>query len=97
MKEITLFVLKSSNYDGNLIIKKQTFKIEKKDKLEIYSDGFVRITLVDAWQNGHNGDYENDYVGGHTTFENAKKYLLKKEKETYTKRIEYIKSMEEIE
>lgn len=76
-------------------VKKKTFKLDKKDKVEFKDDGFIGITLVDEYQNGHNGDWEDEHEYGYTTFEQAKRSLLKHAKEEAQKKIKYIKLLKE--
>ncbi len=76
-------------------IKKKTFKLDKRDKVEFKDGGFISITLVDSYQNGHNGDWEDDYESGYTTFEQAKTALIKYSKERAKKELDYIKALKE--
>lgn len=86
-QEITVYQF---NFEYTLpYISKKTIKVEKKDKVVDADDGFVRITLVDDYQNGHNGDWES----GYKTFEQAKKALIKKSKEDAKKELDHIKAL----
>lgn len=93
IKEITLYqIIWDHTYP---CIHKKTFKLDKKDKVEFKDGGFISITLVDSYQNGHNGDWEDDYESGYTTFEQAKTNMIKYTKEKAKKELEYIKSLKE--
>ena len=93
IKEITLYQIKFDNYLP--YIKKNTFKLDKNDKIEFGKNGFVSITLVDACVSGHNGDYYDDHEGGYKTFKQAQKHMIKKSKENAKKELEYIKALKE--
>jgi len=90
-QEITLYQF---NFDYTMpYISKKTFKVEKKDKVEEGKDGYVKLTLVDDYQNGHNGDWEDSWESGYKTFEQAKKALIKLSKEDAKKELDHIKAL----
>lgn len=90
-QEITLYQF---NFDYTMpYISKKTIKVEKKDKVVEDAGGYISITLVDNYQNGHNGDWEDERECGYKTFEQAKKALIKLSKEDAKKEIDHIKAL----
>lgn len=76
-------------------IKKKTVAISKNDKVEYGNDGSVSITLKDAWESPHNGDWSDEHLYGYKTFVQAKRGLAKEAQEEYKKRIKHINKMKE--
>jgi hypothetical protein len=92
-KEVTIYQL---NFDYTLprIIKK-LIKIEKKDKLKCEKNGKIEITLVDAWESPHNGDFSDEHEYGYKTFTQAKTALIKFVKKEYCQEIKHINGLKE--
>lgn len=80
------------NYSKHII--KRRFELGDRDKLEI-KDGYVSITLVDNYHNGHNGNWEDEHESGYLTFELAKKDMLKTLKCRYEADIARVKALKE--
>ena len=94
-QEVTIYQINLEYPDYPRILKK-IFKLDGKDGLIIEKDGYTQITLVDNYQNGHNGDWEDDHERGYQTFKQARLALLKQSKENFANLIEKIKSLKEI-
>ena len=92
--EATLYQINLEYGDYPRILKK-TFKLDAKDKIIIDKNGHTQITLVDACQSGHNGDWYDDHESGYQTFKQAKLAFLKRSKEKFEKLIEQIKALKE--
>ncbi len=75
-KNITLYVLASEDYGKNYYIKKRIVEISNTDIIKKYK-GNIKITLVDSWQNDHNGDFEDENIYGFETYELAKNGHIK--------------------
>jgi hypothetical protein len=89
-----IYTIYQHNFDNSLpYIKRNTFKLDKTDKVEETKDGLIHITLVDAHQSGHNGDWYDSHEYGYLTFEQAKKALIKRSKEDAKKELDHIKSL----
>lgn len=92
-REVTLYQL---NFDYHSpYIRKKTFKLDEKDKIEEGESGYVHITLVDSYQNGHNGDWEDEDESGYKTFKQAKFALVKRSKADAKKEMDHIMSLKE--
>lgn len=96
-KQIEIYILEGHYFDPchpKTIIK----KVIKKDKDVLVKEGAngrIDITIKDAYQNGHNGDWEDDHIVGYKTFNDAKKVMLEQLKEMYKDKLEEIKLLEE--
>jgi len=96
-KNITLYVLKAHNYDGSRYIEKKTVEITKDDKVQ-NTKGIIAITLTDACQSGHNGDWYDEHVNGFETYKLAQKALIeyiKDQIKELKKRIDTVKNTKE--
>jgi hypothetical protein len=93
-REVTLYQL-NFDYDDTPYIRKKTFKLDEKDKVKEYKNGGVELTLVDAIESGHNGDWSDDHENGYKTFKQAKDALIKRSKEDFKKEMAHIKSLKE--
>lgn len=93
-REVTIYQTNLEYHDYPRILK-TTFKLDEKDKLIIEKDGYTQITLVDNYQNGHNGDWEDDHEYGHQTFKQAKQALLKQVKEDFKIILDKINALKE--
>lgn len=90
-QEMTLYQF---NFDYVMpYISKKTFKVKKTDTVVEENDGFVKVTLVDDYQNGHNGDWEDSWEKGYKTFEQAKKALIERSKEDAKKELDHIMAL----
>ena len=92
-KEVTIYQF-NFDYSYPRILKK-TFKFDNTDKVVEDESGFVQITLVDSYQNGHNGDWEDERECGYKTFAQAKKGLITRSKADFKKELDHIKSLKE--
>lgn len=93
-KEITIYQPVTNEWMKS--VRKKTVQYDDiTDKVEIRKNGFVSITLVDACVSGHNGDYYDDHESGWTTFNKAKKDLIRIVKESCKKDIDYIKGLKD--
>jgi hypothetical protein len=96
-KSITIYVLETSNYDGDYYIKKRIVEISKTD-IVVKDNGRITITLVNSWQNSHNGDFEDEDIYGYETYELAKKEWIRRIKDkisNYEQQIKKIETMKE--
>lgn len=96
-KSITLYELNTSDYGENYHIKKRIVEISKNDIVKNVKSQ-IKITLVNSWQNDHNGDFEDENIYGYKTYELAKKDYIKKIKNKiveYKEKIKRIESMKE--
>lgn len=76
-ENITLYELETNDYGSTYNIKKRIVKVSKNDIVK-KDKGYIKITLVDSWQNGHNGDFEDEDIYGFETYELAKNEYIKK-------------------
>ena len=96
-KTITVYTLERHDYTQIGYIKKQIINITK-DVIVKNENGKLNITLVDNYQNGHNGDWEDEHIYGYETYNLAKKGLIERAKEQIQElknRIKKIKSTKE--
>lgn len=89
---IEIYQINMESYSKH--ITKRRFELGDRDKLEI-KDGYVSITLVDNYQNGHNGNWEDEHESGYLTFELAKKDLLKTLKCRYEADVARVKALKD--
>ena len=90
---IEIYQINMDSYSKH--ITKKVFVLGDRDKLEI-KEGYVSITLVDNYQNGHNGNWEDEHESGYLTFELAKKDMLKTLKCRYEADVACVKALKEI-
>jgi hypothetical protein len=92
---ITFYQLNHSHYNGEWYISKRSIKLGKDVTIKKVGDEMVIVTVKDSWQNGHNGDWEDENYSGYLTFEGARRWLIEKENTRYIERIAKIKTLKE--
>jgi hypothetical protein len=96
-KQIEIYTLVGNSFDfypPQRIVKK-VITIDKDVIITNGLNGRVDITIKDAYQNGNNGDWEDDDIVGYKTFNDAKRVMLERVKEKYKKEVQRIKLLEE--
>jgi hypothetical protein len=93
LRQVTIYQLNFDYHDPRIV--KRTFTLDPSDKIKDGANGSVEVTLVDAQQSGHNGDWYDDHEYGFQTFKHAKASLIRRVKSDFKKEMDHIKSLKE--
>lgn len=97
-RKVTIYrIVPKYTYGDNDTIKKEIITLSKEDSVK-NTDGYIAITLKDACQSGHNGDWYDDHINGFETFKLAKNEMINRVKVQIQKlkdKIKQIKSTKE--